>query len=81
MGYALEDFPEPRRYDLTIKNSAMGVYAVSTNVESGAIVYRSGLITSSALLKVEDYLSIKRFYDSIAATERTRLVFWKPKPE
>ena len=68
-GYELEHLPEKRKFTVFF-----GEYESSVSKEDDVIVCHTRLTTQAAMLQTENYPDLKRFYDQIAASERTHLV-------
>jgi hypothetical protein len=73
-GYQLEQSLGTKEHKLEVRDATPGMYVSSTTQDGGAIVHVTRLTTSALYIPPEDYVAVKRFYDQIAASERTYLV-------
>jgi hypothetical protein len=76
-GYQLDQGPEPRDYKLTLRDGTIGTYTATTSQNSGSIVHTTQLSTSVIYIVPQEYPQVKRFYDQVAASERTYVILRK----
>src|SRR5262249_32956615 len=80
-GYELEHAADPVNFNVAARNLTFGQYESSTGKEGSAVVHRTRLTTSAAVIDPSEYAPLKRFFDRIAASAQGYLLLRQASKE